>query len=74
MGQAAATQRVSGRLRRDRDGYLRELGCEPVPAQDTTAFGIDLAIRHPATGQFCTCEGRALDRALANGPRIRHAA
>jgi hypothetical protein len=32
--------------------YLRELGYEPVPAQDTTAFGLDFAIRHPATGQF----------------------
>jgi len=32
--------------------YLRELGYEPVAAKDTTAFGLDLAIRHPATGQF----------------------
>jgi hypothetical protein len=32
--------------------YLRELGYEAVPARDTTAFGLDFAIRHPATGQF----------------------
>lgn len=32
--------------------YLRELGYEPVPAQDATAFGLDFAIRHPKSGLF----------------------
>jgi hypothetical protein len=55
MGKATPRARPNGST----DGfaatvtaYLRELGYDPVSAQDSTAFGLDFAIRHPATGQF----------------------
>ena len=57
--------------------YLRDLGYEPVPAQDTTAFGLDFAIRHPATGQFgigIECDApkhKLLERARAREIRRR---
>lgn len=32
--------------------YIQELGYDPIPAQDGTAFGIDFAIRDPRNGSF----------------------